>query len=512
MARKALSGRWHVYFKKCCKFKPWKAEKGYGKHRVRRGFATQEDAIAYATVMDGVSREKDKPLLTLDPKDTVRWPLMQTVAEQLLKVEPESTEMAEWQSLIHANPSTRKTLHLMKPLIDYCLDRHKPEFMVKAVFGKLSTTQSSFTVQQMVDARRTQKAKKNARLGTDREKKRAKGHEGQVIEVGDSLIKFFGPDRDIDSITAADMEAWEIEYLKTHRKKDGSEIARTTMEGRIGLASGHFSAVQDLGWTGEPPCREQKVANAKETVILNFHEISGILIALRYIDPNACLAFAIELYGFLRSLESLWVRKADILLEDSLLHVRVPKLTSNHAKRSKTEFSMDTVQIIDTLHQWICYLQGGVVDYIWPQVQNKNEGKTSFNKRLKKARDVAQCTRWNHKDTARHTGGSMAYVLGVPIEDIREQMRHAFGSLVTQARYLREMAPRDAAAILLITPANLGWIAGPYPYTPPKHNAKHLGHTLRLDHTREDHISLAAEYIPKLRARDAEIRAALGID
>jgi len=508
MAREAFPGGWHIYKKKGCPFKPWKAENNLGPKRVRIGFATEEEAVAHVTSVYNLSRAESQPLLDLSPDAHEKWAILKTLAPKLVNGSTE--DMAFYNSIVHLDDRTRRTIHMMIPRIINCGNRHKPEIMTKALFDKLESTRTNFTVQQMVDARLSQKTDKNNQLKCEREKHRAKGHFGQVIEVGQSLIDFFKPDTDIDSIRRADMDLWAIKYIENHLKKDGSPIARSTMEGRKGIAASYFIEAQNQGWPGTPPCKQENVGNDNETVILNFHEVSGILIALRYLNPRACLAFAIELYGLLRTGESLWVKRKDICLPGQFLKVEVPKLDSNHANRNRAS-KRHTIQIIDALYQWICYLNGSFEDYLWPEVmQRKDEGKAAFADVMLKARNIAQCLRWKHKDNGRHTGASMADALGVHLPGIQKQMRHELGSLVTY-RYLEDMEDRDAAAILLVTPANLGWISKAFPYSALKDDPTHLGHRLRLTDDREDHRLVMDEYIPKLRARDAEIRAALNL-
>jgi hypothetical protein len=227
--------------------------------------------------------------------------------------------------------------------------------------------------------------------------------------------------------------------------------------------------------------------------------------------PVLGASITIELYGLLRTGESLWVKRKDICVPGQFLKVVVPKLDSNHANRNRAS-KRHTIQIIDALYQWICYLDGSFNDYLWPEVMHrKDEGKAAFGDVMLKARNIAQCLHWNHKDNGRHTGGSMADALGVHLTGIQAQMRHKLGSMTTEDSYLRDMEDRDAAAILLITPPNLGWVSKPFTYSVPTGAPGHLGHYLCLSDDREDHRSVMAEYIPKLRARDAEIRAALNL-
>jgi hypothetical protein len=507
MSREAYPGGWHIYKKSGCPFKPWKAENTLGPKRVRIGFATEEDAVAHVMGIYNLSRSERRPLLDLSPDAHELWAILETLAPKLVNGSAE--EIAFYNSIVRLDDRTRRTIHMMIPRIINCGDRHKPENITKALFDKLVSTRSNFTVQQMVDARLSQKTTKNNQLKCERERGRTKGHFDQVIEVGESLIAFFKPDTDIDSISRADMELWEIDYLKNHLKSDGSRIAVSTMEGRKGIAASYFIEAQNQGWPGTPPCKQVTVGNDKETVILNFHEVSGVLIALRYLNPRACLAFAIELYGLLRAGESLWVKRNDICLPGQYLKVEVPKLDSNHANRNRSK-KRHTIQIIDALYQWICYLNDSFGDYVWPEVMEvKDEGKAAFRDVVLEARNIAQCVRWNHKDNGRHTGASMADALGVLLPGIQTQMRHKLGSLTTQDSYLRDMDDRDAAAILLITPSNLGWVPKPYPYSVPKGSPDHLGHRLCLTDERVDNRSVMDEYIPKLRARDAAIRAAL---
>jgi integrase len=249
-----------------------------------------------------------------------------------------------------------------------------------------------------------------------------------------------------------------------------------------------------------------KVGRLNAPVALTFDEYAGVVCALLHTDQVALAQFIDEVLACMRSNEAQGIAESDFNFEAMEVYAH-PKASSAYGKEGSGTIMGDDpdkrpIEIINAYYQWVMYFREKGIK------RNPERDRQDHLKAIREARKIAGLTRWGKHGTGRHTGRNVLRKWSVPKWKIQEQMGHALGSGTTDVNYLAVLTDHDAGGIMLVTPYGLGLIDKPYPFVVPAEDLDHLGHRLKLG---ERHRPIIDEYLPKLQAIYARIKAKLGI-
>jgi integrase len=153
-------------------------------------------------------------------------------------------------------------------------------------------------------------------------------------QARDYLVKHFGADRDIASITPGEADEWRI-WLKS---KDGAGLSDNTLRRHCGRAKQFFRAAVRKRLITENPFAEMKDCEVKANRERDFFltRVQAKLVLDACPDFEWRLLFALSRYGGLRCpSEHLSLRWADIDWDRARMTVRSPKTEHHHGKASR---------------------------------------------------------------------------------------------------------------------------------------------------------------------------------
>jgi integrase len=146
-----------------------------------------------------------------------------------------------------------------------------------------------------------------------------------------NLLGFFGADKDIASINAADAETW-AEWLDV-----GEKLSIPTVHKRCGNAKQFFSFARKSGWIPSNPFADLKsgnITNREKDFFLSREDAQRVIDACP--DAEWRLLFALSRYGGLRCpSEHLGLRWADVDWQKGRIRVTSPKTEHHQGGKSR---------------------------------------------------------------------------------------------------------------------------------------------------------------------------------